>query len=92
METLHASVEEARHHAVLVRTKVPSYQDRFKTSLCEGFVAFLTQLRDVNKELAKKLDLGIKKSDNVYFSVVEEMLQALGAAFRHLGPFFNPVA
>lgn len=34
----------------------------------------------------KELELGIKKSANVYFPVVAEMLRALQTELSHIGP------
>lgn len=73
MKKLRASVEEVRRHAELFRGKVLAYNDRFNTDHHEVFAAFLTQLRDSNKELVKKRDLGIKKSVDVNFTLVNEM-------------------
>lgn len=89
MKKLRASVEEVYRHAELLRTNVLTYRDRFKTYLREGFAAFLAQLQSSTKELLKSRDLGFKKSADVNFAIVDEMLSALKPHLSHLGQSLN---
>lgn len=91
LQTLRASVQIVRCHAELFRTKVSLYNDRFKTNLREGSPVFLTPFRDATKELVKQQELGIMKSVDVNFDVIDEILQALETELSHLELSLNAV-
>lgn len=76
LKKLRSLVEEVRRHAELFRTTVLTYNDRFKADHCKSLAAFLTQLQNATKELVKIFYLGMKKSGDVNFAVVDDMLQA----------------
>lgn len=91
LKTLHAFHEDVRRHAVMCRTMISTYIDRFKTSLGKAFVVFSTKLRDATEQLVKNCDLCIKKIVDVIFAVVDEKLQTLETELSYTGPILNSV-
>lgn len=71
LEKIRASVEEVCCHSELLRNHDPAYNDLFETNLRECFAIILTQLQDAAKELVNDRHLGIKKSVDINFAVVE---------------------
>lgn len=91
MKKLRSSVEEDRRHDEIFCTKVPTYNDRFKTDLCDVLAAFLTQLLDATQQLMKSRDLTIKKSVDANFAVVDDTSEALESEMSLLGPNLSSV-
>lgn len=67
LKTLPSSAKDVLRHAGLLCIKVPDYNDRSKTDICEGIASFLMRLRTATNKLARKRDLGAYKSVNVKF-------------------------
>lgn len=91
LKTLRVSVEDVCLRATLLLTKLPAYNDRFKTELYKGLAALLTQRWDAIKAFVKDRDFGIKKSVYVNGSVVDEALLTLETQLSHLSLYLSSV-
>lgn len=69
--------------AELFRRKVPFYSDRFKENLRDGLTLFFKRVQDTTNELVKERLLGLAKSIDVNFKVMERMSQALENEVSH---------
>lgn len=91
LKKLRDSFENVCRLTELFRNKVTYYSAWFKENLCVSPTAFFIQVQDATKELVKQRGIEMKRSVDVKFDVVKEMLYALETERGHPGWDLNSV-